>query len=438
MAIPDQIFTEPTLYDNGYVYTINVTDEKGCTNSYTSQPIVCENPNPCSNSNAGNINLGILYSCANGSVTIDRSNITGNFVDDIDIEGYVLHDGDPTDANSIISRDPTGIFNDPGRPCEILAITYVIGTDDGTGFPNIEDPCTKFSNNVPVIWYSLVNISSTATCDETTGNLIVNFNISGGASACEPSTPFTISGDYQTSNITAGNYTIPEQLSGGQPYQIIATDRFDCTNTFTSEVIDCNLPDPFCGNALGAMQFANQLRVCSAAQASAQQENTTLADGSIGQYYLHTNNDNTLGIEIANNNSGTFDDPGSDYTCDTLYISYVLGPDNGTGEIDLESDCTFVLPGAPVVWSAPIQILTNIVCDSETSEYKINYTLSGGFPDCFGSAKYNVSGSVNETGLSPGDYQSDAFESNTNYELMVTDDFGCTGTSIWLQFRWYI
>jgi|GEM_PF-1711186 len=429
LAIPNQVFTEPTLFDDGFAYTINVTDEKGCSTNYTSQSIACINPNPCSNSDAGEITLGILYSCADASIdfNIDNLSISDNFVDDGDVDGYVLHDGDPTNIDNIVTKNTDGIFNNPGRSCEILTLSYVIGSDDGTGFPELTDPCTKFSNNIPVIWYPKVNISSTATCDETTGNLIVNFNVSGGASACESSTEFDISGDYQISNITAGGYTIPEQLSGNQPYQIIATDDFDCTSTFTSEIIDCNQPDPFCGNVLGSMQFSNQIRACAGTEASAQQQNTVLASNSIGQYYLHTNDNNTLGTQIANSSSGAFDDPGKTYYCDTLYISYVIGPENGSGEIDLQSECTFVLPGAPVVWSAPIKIFTNEVCDVATGEYKINFELSGGFPECFTSASYDVTGSINKFGLSPGNYVSDnAYQSGTTYDIIVKDDFGCT------------
>jgi len=428
IAIPDQIFNETTLFSDGYSYTINVEDEKGCANDFISEPIACKNPNPCnSSSTIGTIPFLQFYPCANGSVNfnIENINVTDNFVDDGDIDGYILHDGDYTDANNIISTNTDGIFNDPSRPCETLSLTYVIGPDDGTGFPNIEEACTQFSTSFPVIWFPLINISSTATCDDNTGNLIVNFNVSGGTSACSADATFKISGDYEASNLSAGNHNIPFQLTSGQPYQITATDGFDCTNTYSSEIIDCTQPDLFCGNVLGAMQFSNQMRACSGVRATAQQENTILADGSIGQYYLHTNSDNTLGSIVNNNNSGTFVDPGLDYACDTLYISYVLGPNNGNGAIDLLSDCTFVLPGAPVIWASPLIIFTNENCLD--GEYKINYELSGGFPKCFTSANYNITGTITQGGLSPGNYLSEsAYPSGTNYELIVTDDFGCT------------
>lgn len=432
IAIPDQIFTEPTFFNNGYAYTISVTDDVGCFNSFSSEPIVCEGSSPCSNSETGTLFGIVQFSCAGISVDLNEEGaltITDNFVDDGDIEGYVLHLGDPSDNNNVININTSGVFEDPGNKyCDGLEITYVIGPDDGTGLPNIEDPCTQFSKNtVSVLWYPPITISSSAVCDENTGNLIVSFNVGGGASECDGGVPFKITGDFDTlENLTAGSYTISNQISSSQPYQITATDLFECTSTFTSEIIDCD-QDLFCGNVLGIMSFANQLRKCPGDQASAQQQNTTLASGSIGRYFLHTNSGSTLGIPLANNNSGTFDDPGEIYNCDTLYISYVLGPDDGNGEIDLQSDCNFVLPGAPVVWAPPIKIFTNEVC--ENGAYRINYELLGGFPECFTSAYYNLSGSLNESELPMGDGMSnDSFESGTTYQLTVTDNFNCSTT----------
>lgn len=437
MAVPGQIFDEPTFFDDGDTYCIDVTDDKGCTNSFTSEPITCQNPNPCGENETGKITPNLSSECAGVPIIVE---VEDNFVDDGYVDGFVLHNGDSDEIGTIVSSNTDGAFDDPDRPCETLIISYLIGSDDGTGFPDIDDPCTMFSS-APAIWFPPVEISSTATCDETTGNLIVNYTIGGGASTCSEGVVFNISGDVEATGIEAGSYVVDNQISSDEPYQITATDLFECSATFTSDLIDCTQVDPFCGNVLGAMQFSNQTRVCSGIKASVQQENTTLADDAIGLYYLHTNSDNTLGTPIDSNISGQFADPGADYKCDTLYISYVIGPDDDDdNEIDdLDGECTFVLPGAPVVWAPEIQILsTSVGCDGQTGEYKFGFSLSGGFPECFTSVKYSVSGTISgtisdsflESGLSPGDYtSSESFDSGTSYQLTVEDGLGCSDTT---------
>jgi len=419
MIRPDEIINEIKEFDDGDFYEFTILDEKGCTKSYVSEPIECKNPYPCGQSRPGRIPGTLERPCANGSVSIEALDV---FIDGDDVGGFILHDGLRDEIGTILGTNTTGVFTDPGEPCNILLLNYVVGPDDGTGFPDINDDCTQFSDPLPVTWFPIVNITSTSSCDDN-GDIVVNYTVSGGASGCPggETTPFTIGGDVSATDVTAGSFTA--QIPNTQSYQIIATDFFGCTYSYESEMINC---DEFCGNTLGAMQFVNQIRVCAGDDASAEQENTILANNSIGKYYLHTSSNNTLGDIIDSNNEGSFPDPGADYNCDTLYISYVLGPNNGNNEIELLSDCTFVLPGIPVTWASPIKLETEAICDLITGDYSIGYNLSGGFPSCFGSASYRVSGTINETGLSPGEYSSSsAFDNSTSYELIVSDDIAC-------------
>jgi hypothetical protein len=75
-------------------------------------------------------------------------------------------------------------------------------------------------------------------------------------------------------------------------------------------------------------------------------------------YYLHDNPGPTLGNVYAISTSPlAFFDPlvGMELG-QTYYLSSVVGPNDGNGEIDLNDDCTLVSSGAPVRWTEPLAV----------------------------------------------------------------------------------
>jgi gliding motility-associated-like protein len=78
----------------------------------------------------------------------------------------------------------------------------------------------------------------------------------------------------------------------------------------------------------------------------------------IALYYLHDNPGPTLGniIAISTTPSAVFDPTAGMQLGQIYYLSSVVGPDNGIGEIDLTDDCSQVSSGTPVRWTASIEV----------------------------------------------------------------------------------
>lgn len=121
---------------------------------------------------------------------------------------------------------------------------------------------------------------------------------------------------------------------------------------------------------------SNTIYCCSNISASVTQNGSILGAGYVYTYVLHTSSTNILGIIQDIKSNGTFPNPHDN--CSTLYISYVFGPDAGSGLPDFDHSCTKVLPGTPVVWSSPIMINSSENCNPDQT-YTVGYDITGGF-----------------------------------------------------------
>jgi len=414
-------YTNSTELNNGDSYSITATDEQGCIATFSSNAIVCESTNTCENE-AGTMPSTQLEACANASLSSTQN---GSSLASADVDIYYLHDN-PTGLGNIISSDDSGTFSDPSMYCTTLYISYVFGPDDGNGVPDINNPCTKILNGTPVLWLPEVTLSSTAQCETGANQYLISYTIAGGASDCNPSAEFSLTGTVTGNNIMAGNNTHPNIIDGGTSYQITVTDEYNCSASYNSELIDCLIDLPFCGNTPGEMQAADNPMACAESTITATQTGAYLFSDYIGAYYLHTNANTTLGTVIDSNNTGTFSNP--NMPCTTLYISFVFGPDDGNGNILLDDDCTFVLQGTPVIWGEPLSLATIENCNQSTGMYTIDLSIGGGFAACDNTIKYNVSGDITLNGVDADIYTSNSFSGDTSYSITLADGNNCVTT----------
>lgn len=424
IALPGRNYVNSSKFDSNTSYTINVTDNRGCEAEVTKGPIVCENVDICNNE-AGEMSSAQIEACANMDISTSQ---IGSTLAPNDISVYYLHDSSTGLSQNIIATDANGLFSDPDMHCDILYISYVFGPDeDGDGLPDTNNECTKILDGTPVLWVPEVTISSTAQCVTNEDKYQITYTVNGGSASCNENATFSLSGTIMANNVVAGTETHPDAITGGTSYEITVSDNLGCSATYTSsEPIDCSDNSPFCGNTPGEMQEADNPNACADSDITSVATGTDLLDGFIGRYYLHTNSGTTIDTEINSNNTGTFSDPGM--PCTTLYISYVFGQNDGSGNILLDDKCTFVLAGTPVRWGEPLSLNTTEDCNENTGTYMINLDIGGGFAACDNTLTYNVTGNMILSGVSVGSYNSGPIDGGNSYTLTLEDGNNCIKT----------
>lgn len=145
---------ESLPFTSGDSYAISVTDGNGCEIAAISGSRNCD----CT-TDAGTLTSTPLAFC--GTADTARLSTVGNAVlDGDDIGYYVLHDGSPTVLGTILSQSDTGVFvfESPLVTDTTYYITYVVGSNDGSGAIDLDDPCLDFTTGLPVTWYDDYNI----------------------------------------------------------------------------------------------------------------------------------------------------------------------------------------------------------------------------------------------------------------------------------------
>jgi len=152
---------------------------------------------PCGNS-AGEMR-GSTFVCHNSFFVADIDN--GAVVEAGSTQVYVLHDGTSSQigANIYAVVGPgEPIFNDGGIPTNVsLCFSSIVGDEpDANGIPqtvgcyDISDDCKS------IIFLDPINIIVNEICDESIGEYIVTFSISGGGIGFFPGHTYSVTGTY--------------------------------------------------------------------------------------------------------------------------------------------------------------------------------------------------------------------------------------------------
>ncbi len=332
---------------------------------------------------------------------------------------YILHDSPTDQLGTVYDQNSSGLFSQPASLPDnsALYISAIVGPPGASGCPDVDSAC-QISAGTEIIFLAPIVVDVTLEC--TDDGYTATINITGGTPQFNNAQVYTVSG----SGTGQHTYNVPVvygPFADGTPFSLNVTDSKNCVASYSSDAPECG-----CRNEPGVMSQV-PLIACAGAQLSSVQTGSVLAPGDVGVYALHTSGTDQAGTIIAVNATGSFADSGN--SCDQLYISYVFGPDDGTGAPDLTSDCLIVLPGTPALWVPPISIEGEEVCDNSVGEFSVNYTISGGYPACDASATYSVTGDNLLSGVGAGTYPiSGVFSDGDSYMVTVVDQNGCSDT----------
>ena len=214
-------------------YTITITDEVGCT---ASDEVTVE---VTALSNPGTMSAETVYACDGESVSATTS---GEDLVVGDVLGYVLHNSATDELGSILAMNTSGTFNlsDGSLATNTLYYVSAVAGEEsvGTGFPDLEHPCTVSNAGTPVVFLDPVLIEADYSCDDITLEFSVVFSIFGGLPQFDASAMYVVTGDF-FGEMTAG---VEEQIGpfpnlGG--YVVHAMDDIGCMASNGVDSIDC-------------------------------------------------------------------------------------------------------------------------------------------------------------------------------------------------------
>ena len=174
----------------------------------------------------------------------------------------------------------------------------------------------------------------TALCDATGQFYTVGFSIFGGMP------PYYVNGAP-----IVGNFYQSSSIPNGQSYSFQIWSGDVCGNsTMVGGIWECPCPNES-GTVVTALQY-----VCEPVSVQFIQP-PQLGPNDLLLFVLHHGDGTTLVNPLVTNATGIFGFiPGTMQYGQTYYISPVTGPDNGSGYISLNSFCTQVAAGQPVVF----------------------------------------------------------------------------------------
>ncbi|MFK7908348.1 MAG: choice-of-anchor V domain-containing protein [Chitinophagales bacterium] len=286
-------------------------------------------------------------------------------------------------------------------------------------------------------------------CTPPTCNI---FNVTTSLSDCGDDGTFDLSIDFDFENISEAGFGvwINEELAGEFAYDelpvvILELDANavtvynigigdlgfeDCEALESFNSPDC--PVTTCTADAGTMP-TEMVMVCDGDTEPIAAEGTVLENDDVLVYVLHTSPDETLGdiIEIffspQVSNANLSASTNTEY-----YFSAVAGPEGDTDDNfpDLNSECTKIAAGTPVVFLQPIELVIEEDCDVETGVSTVTASVSGGVPSFEEFASYTVTATESEEILVMVN-ESFAFSgmfSGDTYFINVVDANNCTST----------
>lgn len=262
-----------------------------------------------------------------------------------------------------------------------------------------------------------------SACSGTSYGLTINFNSS------ETSANFSISiggVDYGVHPYTSLplTFTLPGDASANNVVSVSDVGIAGCSASISYDAPLC------CGSTPGLMSSSAQY-ICAGGSASSQAQGSVVQPSHVLIYVLHTLPGSSLGTVLATNSTGIFSQGGSSINTQ-YYISAIVGPSNGAGGVNMDSPCTVVAPGTPVVFLSPVTILINESCDWEfTGDFSLTLSADGGLPDFLAGASYTIAG----TNLNSVAFLADQSVSimlgqfdGLTYSYTCQDGVGCAAT----------
>ncbi|MFK7907836.1 MAG: choice-of-anchor L domain-containing protein [Chitinophagales bacterium] len=181
---------------------------------------------------------------------------------------------------------------------------------------------------------------------------------------------------------------------------------------------------------------ANPAMVCEGGTIVATSNDVVTADGNVAIFVVHNSPDGDVTMDgftiFATSTDGNFLNNGGIPQGISMYISTVVGSDDGTGTPNFTDVCLKVSPPVEVAFLAPITFMIDEYCDLATGDYYVSFQLEGGLPELDNTATYSITGDYAGT-YSFGDEAITVTYADGNdnrYDFNVEDGFGCTGAIV--------
>ncbi len=223
-----------------------------------------------------------------------------------------------------------------------------------------------------------------------------------------------------------------EDLTGfGQSNMAVSVFDLDSNSCVTDCVFDaptCVAVD--CESFAGTMPVGPQF-ACDGASVSSVTSGQILDTDDVLNYALHTSATTTPGDILDVNSTGQFS-IGNAATNTALYISAIVGNDNGDGSVDLGDPCLSVAAGTEVVFLSPVEIQIVEQCDNSIGELSLTVSATGGLPGFNQAGAYTFSGLPGTNAITV-DYGAQALISlgtfdGQQYAATANDSNGCSST----------
>ncbi len=224
-----------------YTVTANLGD-CAISQQVTVTVQVCD---PLTDGQAGFITTDVDFVCAGSSVTATANGAVLNVVDGVaDVLAYVLHNSPNSDITIpgfiLYGANATGVFDNGTYPTnQVLFISSIVADDDGTGFPDLTDPCISISPAYPIVFLTPVQIVVNESCDWLTGDYHIVLAAFGGYPAYNPAGNYNFTGDYFGSLGFGETIEIIILEGVATSYSFSATDANGCVAANVDEEFIC-------------------------------------------------------------------------------------------------------------------------------------------------------------------------------------------------------
>ncbi len=233
--------SDPIPAGTGYTFTIY--DANLCDSFTVSAPIVdCQ----CT-STVGDLNTDLIEVCGSQNNPAPNYDPTNQVFDGDDVLNFVLY-VPPFQASNVVQTNsfaPTFAF-DPNTMVygTVYQIAAIVGSDDGSGLVDLNDPCLDRSAAAPVVWYE------TPTADLSGDQAVCMGDSATLQVMLTGSAPWTISwmdsdGNTQTvSGINSSPFSFNVfPNSGSVTYSLVsASDQYCAAVASGTAVVNTNLP----------------------------------------------------------------------------------------------------------------------------------------------------------------------------------------------------
>ena len=342
----DDAHIESIIVNSNTTFTlVSVSDQTACAGIVVGNPVTINVSTPPTAEITGDVSL-----CGSSTVPLNF-NLTGTGPFDV-----TYSSGMGSVTLTAISDGHAEMVTPTGD--ETFVIESVVDANGCEG---------TFSGDAVIDFYEeleIINLSENCTFAQDA--YIVSFEIIGGEAAS-----YAVNGG---SGNLVGNVFTSDEISSNTPYSFTVSDNSTCPSVDVLGVHNCQcLTDP----GTMATSLFEYCVTGTVDGTSFHNNDATLEANDLLQYALHDNASNSLGTIFAINATPIFVMMPGMIPGTTYYVSPIVGPDNGSGSIDMGHLCFGVGVGTPIVFHALPQAMISgdaAICSGEAVTLTFNFT----------------------------------------------------------------